>query len=363
MGSAAAFHLASRGLRVLALERHGLAHELGSSHGLTRIIRLAYFEHPAYVPLLRRSYVLWRDLQDRARERLLHVTGGLDVGREGSEIVAGSLRSCEIHGLTHQVLTSRELSRRFPAWRLPESAVAVLQPDAGFLIPERCIQVHAEAAVGLGAEVHEHEAALEWTPAVGGVRVRTTLATYEAEQLVISAGPWVGKLVPELAPLLFPERQVLGWFATRHAALFAPTRFPVFMLDVAEGQFYGFPVHGVAGFKIGKWHHLRERIDPDVMDRDTHPSDEAILREAVARYLPGANGPLLRSKPCIFTNTPDEHFIIDRHPVYSQVLVVSPCSGHGFKFCSVVGEIVADLVESGRTAHDISLFRVSRFRA
>jgi sarcosine oxidase len=361
MGSAAACHLARRGLRVLALERRNVVHDFGSSHGLTRIIRLAYFEHPSYVPLLQRAYELWRDLEDRTRRQLLFITGGLDVGWEGSGVFDGALRSCRDHSLAHEVLSDRELTRRFPGWDVPERTLAVFQPDGGFLLAEECVDSHAGLAVALGAEVREDEPVLDWDATPVGVRVRTPAGTYEAGQLVVAAGAWCGALVPELRAHLTPERQVFCWFATKQPKHFDPAHFPVFILDDPSGHYYGFPAHQVPGFKIGRFHHRYEAVDPDLMDRETNPEDEAVLRAVVKQYFPNANGPLLRAGTCLFTNTPDEHFIIDRHPVYSQVLLVSPCSGHGFKFCSVVGEIVADLVERGATPHDISLFRLSRF--
>jgi sarcosine oxidase len=363
MGSAATCHLAARGLRVLALERFSLAHEMGSSHGLTRIIRLAYFEHPAYVPLLRRAFELWRRLQEEAGEPLLHVTGALDVGWEGSEVFEGSRRSCLEHGLAHEVLDARALATRLPAWRVPTHTVAVFQPDGGFLEPERAILAYGGHAGALGADLRTHERVLEWQVAGGTVRVRTDKGAYEGGQLVLTAGAWMGSLATALSSCLAPERQVLGWFDTAEPDLFGPERFPVFVLDAEEGRFYGFPRFGVPGFKIGKYHHRGERIDPDAMDRVCRAEDEAVLRAAVSRYFPTANGRLLRSAACMFTNTPDGHFIIDRDPSSPEVLLVSPCSGHGFKFASVIGEIVADLVARGATAHDISLFRLGRFSA
>ena len=361
MGSAAAFHLAARGLRVLALERHSPGHGYGSSHGLSRIIRLAYFEHPAYVPLLRRAFALWRELEVGLDEPLLHVTGSLDVGAEGSDVFDGSRRSCLEHGLPHETLDSRALAHRFPGWRPAPDMMAVLQPDGGFLTPERCIATHAARAAALGATIREHEAVLEWKAGGGTVTVRTDRGTYEAGQLVLAAGPWMGSLVPALRARLAVERQVVGWFEISEPALFAPSAFPVFVLDAEDGRYYGFPEYGAPGFKIGKYHHRHERVDPDTMDRLCRPEDEATLRAAVSRHFPSANGALRASSTCLFTNTPDEHFIVDRAPGAPEVLLVSPCSGHGFKFCSVIGEICADLVTRDATAHDISLFRLARF--
>jgi sarcosine oxidase len=363
MGSAAACHLASRGLRVLALERFAIGHARGSSHGLTRIIRLAYFEHPSYVPLLRRAFELWRELEANLDRPLLHVTGALDVGWNGSDVFEGSRRSCETHGLRHELLDAAALARRFPAWRAAHNAAAVFQPDGGFLVPERCIEAHVARAVAHGATVHAEERILEWRAGGGKVQVRTDKGRYDAGQLVLAAGPWMPSIAPSLAGALTTERQVVGWFETNRPEIFAPGAFPVFVLDADEGRFYGFPETRTPGFKIGKYHHRGERIDPETMDRECRAEDERALREAVARYFPDANGPLLRSDACIFTNTPDEHFLIDRDPSNPEVLLVSPCSGHGFKFCSVVGEIVADLVQRGATRHDISLFRRSRLES
>lgn len=361
MGSAVAAHCAARGQRVLALEQHTIGHDLGSSHGLTRIIRLAYFEHPSYVPLLRRAFTLWRELEQGLDEPLLHVTGALDVGWAGSEVFEGSLRSCREHALSHEVLDAAALAARFPGWRPAANAMAVLQSDGGFLTPERCIAAHVQLARVHGATVREHAPVLRWRAGQGQVQVETAEGTHEAGQLVLTAGAWMGDLAPSLQPLLMPERQVLGWFGITDRAAFAPEAFPVFVLDADEGRYYGFPEYGVPGFKIGRYHHHAERVHPDTMSRVCTPEDEAALRSAVARYFPAANGALQRTAACLFTNTPDEHFIIDRAPGAPEVLLVSPCSGHGFKFCSVIGEACADLVVHGRTDHDIALFRLDRF--
>jgi sarcosine oxidase len=360
MGSAVAAHCASRGQRVLALERHGIGHAFGSSHGLTRIIRLAYFEDPRYVPLLHRAFALWRTLEAGLEAPLLQVTGALDVGWAGSPIFEGSLRSCREHALTHEVLDAAALSSRFPGWRPADHAMAVFQPEGGFLAPERCIHAHVQVARRHGAVVREHAQVLGWTATDGTVRVETTTGCHEAGQLVLTAGAWMGALAPVLQPRLTPERQVVGWFGISDRPAFTPERFPVFVLEADEGCYYGFPEHGGEGFKIGRYHHLGEVVDPDAMDRACSPVDEAALRQAVARYFPGANGALRAASTCLFTNTADGHFIIDRAPNAPEVLLVSPCSGHGFKFSSVIGEICADLVVDGATRHDISLFRLDR---
>lgn len=361
MGSAALCHLAARGKRVLGLERFEPGHAQGSSHGLTRIIRLAYFEHPSYVPLLRRAFALWRVLEQGMSEPLLHVTGGLDVGPVGGFVFDGSLRSCLEHDLPHEILDAPALARRFGAWRPAADAMAVFQPDAGFLTPERCIAAHLACAQRAGATMRTNEQVLAVESAPGGVRVRTTLGVYEAGQVVLTAGPWMGDLAPALQHRVTPERQVLGWFGIDDPPAFTPSAFPVFVLEADEGAFYGFPEYQVPGFKLGKYHHRFEAVHPDRVPRGITAEDEAALRLASARYFPSANGKLESATTCIFTNTPDEHFVIDRSPEIPEVLLVSACSGHGFKFCSVIGEICADLVSADRTSHDIALFRLSRF--
>jgi sarcosine oxidase len=361
MGSAIAYHLARRGLSVIALEQFAAAHDRGSSHGLSRIIRLAYFEHPSYVPLLRRAFTLWRELEEAAGETVLHVTGAIDAGPAGSRVVEGSLESCRVHGLRHDLLSGAELNARFPGYRVPDEYRAVFQPDGGFLEPERCIRAHVRLAGGMGARVDEGAKVRSWRQERGGIVVELDGDVIRARQIVISAGAWMSQLVPSLAPLLRPERQVVGWFETLEHRAFDPDQFPVFVLTTADGIFYGFPEFGVPGFKIGKYHHRAEAVDPDAVRREVGERDEAVLRDCIRDCFPAADGPLLKSSTCIFTNTPDEHFIIDRLPDVPEAIVVSACSGHGFKFCSVIGEIVSDLVSDGSTKHDLSLFRLDRF--
>jgi sarcosine oxidase len=358
LGSAALYHLARRGRSVLGLERFDVPNELGSSHGITRIIRLAYYEHPSYVPLLRRSYELWRELETAAGEQLLHITGSLDAGPPGSFVFEGSRRSCEEHGLEHEVIDAAEVARRFPAYRLPAETLALFQPDGGFLLPERCIVAHVELAQALGAVVQARERVLEWEPTDDGVRVTTDRGVYEAERLVLTAGAWLGELagLPVVA-----ERQVLAWLQPLRPELFAPGRFPVFNLMVEEGRYYGFPVFGIPGFKFGRYHHLEEHGDPDVLDREPRREDEEVLRAFASRYFPDGAGPTLTLKACLFENTPDEHFLLGPHPEHDQVVVAGGGSGHGFKFASVIGEIAAELALGEAPRLDIGLLEPQRF--
>jgi sarcosine oxidase len=361
MGSATCWQLARRGKRVLGLERFDIPHAMGSSHGINRIIRLAYFEHPSYVPLLRRAYELWRELEYASGERLLFVTGGVDAGLETSRIVQGSLASCREHGLPHETLTATELAARHPGWRLPSDYVAIVQPDAGFVASERAIVAHAALAMTAGADIRAREAILGWEiGGSGAVVVQTERGAYEAEKLVLSTGAWIGDHVPALARKAVPERQALGWFRPLVPEYFRLGRFPVGLVE-GEGMIpYVFPEWGAPGFKIGAYHHRFETGHADDLSREPDAEDEALLRKAIRAFYPDADGPVLSLRCCLFTNTPDEHFVIDTLPGAPQVVVASPCSGHGYKFSSVIGEVLADFASGRAPRFDLSLFRLDR---
>lgn len=358
MGSAACFHLARRGKRVLGLERFDIPHALGSSHGVNRIIRLAYAEGAFYVPLLVRAYELWRELQEGAGRQLLWTTGYVDIG---AELVDVSLESCRLHDLRHELVDGRELGRRHPGFRLPHDLPALLQPDGGFLLAEDCVVEHVLQAQALGADIRAREAMLGWESGEGGVRIETERGSYAADRLVVAAGAWAsvaGRLDPDLA---VAERNALAWFQPLAPELFGLDRFPCFGLAVEEGIFYGFPQFGVPGVKVGRLHHRHERVDPDSFDREPNAADETLLRSFVERYLPEGAGPTMALKTCLFENSPDEHFVIDVHPNDENVVVAAGFSGHGFKFASVVGEILADLVLEGTSRHEIGFMRLARF--
>jgi sarcosine oxidase len=359
MGSAALYHLARRGARVLGLERFDLLHERGSSHGLTRIIRLAYFEHPDYVPLLRRAYELWRELEREAGEQLLHITG---IVEGGDKILDGVLRSCAEHELVHEVLDGAEVSRRFPAFRLPTGLDVVHQPDGGFVVPERCIVAHVEGALARGAVLRARERMLDWDVTESGVRVTTERGTVEAERLVLTAGAWSEDAARLPAGSVEAVRQSLAWLQPTRPELFTPQRMPVFNLILDDEHYYGFPAYGIPGVKLGRYERDGENGDPDAISREPTLADEVPLRAFAKQYLPDGAGPTVALKTCLFELSPDEHFLIDRHPDAAAAVVGAGFSGHGYKFCSVVGEILADLALDGATRHDIGLFRLDRFR-
>jgi sarcosine oxidase len=360
MGSAALRELAARGQRVLGIERFSPGHDRGSSHGITRLIRLGYFEHPSYVPLLRRAYELWRALERASGRKLLHVTGIAEMGPPDGMLIRGTLATANLHSLPHELFTAAELMRRVPAFRLPPHYVGVMQPDGGFLEAEASIHALLALAKDAGAEIRtgEHVHAIE--PRADGVRIVSDRGSVDAGAAIIAAGPWLKSLLPDLPAPLRVTRQVMGWFTPAQPELVAPGRFPVFLLESEHGIHYGFPPFGDVQVKVAKHHHRDQTVDPDTYDRVVSAGDEHLIRAAIAEHLPAANGALAAAQTCLYTMMPDGDFLIDRVPDRPQVIIISPCSGHGFKFAPVIGEILADLAINGTTAHDISRFRLAR---
>lgn len=361
MGSAAAYHLAARGQDVLGIERFDIPHTQGSSHGITRIIRVPLFEDSGYVPLVQRSLELWTELEEAYGRQLLYRTGTVDFGPPDSEVVNGSKRSCAAYDLDHTILTGEELTARPGAYHVPAGYEAVYQPDGGFLHSDQCIVAHVEGAHEHGATIRAREEVTDWSAGESGVRVSTDRGEYAADTLVVTAGAWTGRLCPAVGEYLTPERNVLGWFQPTDPAQFDREHFPVFVADVPEGNFYGFPTFEVPGFKFGKHHHRGETGCPEELDREPTREDEATLRSFADRYMPAGTGPTMRLSACMYTNTPDRDFILDVHPDHPNVVLGAGFSGHGFKFAAVVGEVLADLATAGRTDHPTEMFELSRF--
>ncbi|MET0599003.1 MAG: N-methyl-L-tryptophan oxidase [Mesorhizobium sp.] len=366
MGSAALFHLTRRGLgtgdrRVIGLEQFEPGHDRGSSHGESRAIRLGYSEHPSYVPLLRRAFRNWRALEKLSETAFLTTTGILEAGKPGSRMVAGSLEACLLHHLPHERLDAAEVNRRFPAFALPDGYSAVWQSEGGFLQPEVADQAHRALAAAAGAEIATRARVLAIEPERDAVILRLADRQIAARRLVIAAGPWSADLLPQLRPVLALKRQVLCWYRPRNPAKFALGALPVFMVDGEDDILYGFPDFRGSGFKCAS--HLGSRVlaQADDARQDAGPEDERRTRRFLQTYLPEAAGPLLAMKTCIYTMTPDENFILDLLPEDPRIVVASPCSGHGYKFASVIGEVAADLALDGATAHDIGRFSIARF--
>jgi sarcosine oxidase len=361
MGSAALYQLARRGVRVAGVERLVPGHDQGSSHGESRIIRLGYFEHPSYVPLLRRTYALWRELEAALGTKLLHITGIAEIGPPRGEVVTGTLAASRLHGLPHEVMDAADTMRRFPAFKIPPDYAGVFQPDGGFIAVEPAIAAMLSQAQADGAETRTSTAVLSIDQHAGGVRVQTHHGDIDARTAIVATGPWVKKLLPDLPAPLRVTRQVMAWFEPLDPAPFAGGRFPVFLLESRHGVHYGFPPFVGGTVKVAKHHHGDETVDPDHFNRAVSDADQALIRAALADHVPAANGPLAAAQTCLYTVMPDHDFLIDRPPGEPNVIVASPCSGHGFKLAPVIGEILADLALDGGTGHDISRFRIGRF--
>lgn len=375
MGSAAAAHVARRGRRVLGIEQFALGHARGSSHGRSRMIRTAYYEHPDYVPLLRRAYELWRQTEAAAGRPLLHVTGGVYIGPPDSEAVNGAARSAAEHRLDHETLDRAALAARFPRFAVPDDHRALFEPLAGYLVPEDAIEAHLHLARRAGADLHEHERVLSYRADGARVRIRTDRAEYEADRVIFACGAWATRVVRDLGVEVRATRQVLGWVTPTNPEPFAPGACPVWAIDcprgdsrrgVRAGLYYGFPLDAGAsgtdgrGFKIAR-HAIGAETDPDTNDFSPRPDDEADFRPALRAFMPDADGPLAQMRICMYENSPDGHFIVDRHPRTPNVLVACGFSGHGFKFASVIGEVLADLAIDGATRHPVGFLGLSRF--
>jgi sarcosine oxidase len=364
MGSAAACRLAERGLRVLGIDQFAPVHNQGSSHGGSRITRQAYFEDPAYVPLLLRTFELWPRIEADTGRHILHLTGGVMVGKSDSRTVAGAQASARQWNLDHELLGATALRERFPTLDPAEDDVALYESKAGFVVPEASVAAHLQLAARAGADLHYEEPVLRWEATDTGVRVYTGHNVYTADRLAVCPGAWAPELLAELRIPFTVERQIQYWFQPDgDISRFGEDRHPIYIWEADGGrQFYGFPTHGdpardvkVAFFRGGK------TCTPQTIDRSVYSEEVDAMAGFIRPRIPDLPGTFLRAATCMYTSTPDEHFVIANHPSVANTVVACGFSGHGFKFVPVVGEIVADLVIDGRTRHPIDLFDPSRF--
>jgi len=358
MGSSACMHLAQRGAKVLGLEQFDIPNSLGSSHGYSRMIRMAYYEHPDYVPLLRRSYELWDELENRSGQKLLYRTGGIYMGPPHGEVVGGAKKAVQEHKLEHELLDRTTIARRFPQFSLPDGFEGVWEPHAGFLLPEKVIAVQAEQALRAGAQLHGREKVLDWREGW----VATDKGEYRAKKILFCGGAWSGKLLKDLGIELVVTRQPLGWVWPARPELFELGKFGVWGIEPPDGSLsYGFPMMpDNPGLKIAR-HGRGPLTDPDRISREATSADEQEIQTVVNRHLPDGRGPTLAIRICMYTNSPDGHFIIDHLPGHRDVTIACGFSGHGFKFASVVGEILADLVLDGQTKLPAQFLGLKRF--
>lgn len=362
MGSAAAHHLAARGQRVLGVERFHAAHDRGSSHGRSRITRQAYAEHPAYVPLMRRAYELWGKLERDSGRRLLTLTGGIMLGTPESALISGARLSAGRWDLPHEVLESAEARRRFPTLTPADGELGVYEHEAGFVRPEAAVLAQTELAARAGADLHYDEPVTGWESGRSGVHVTTGRGTYAADRMVLCAGPWSPELLADLGVSLVVERQVMHWFEPHGGvASFQPDTHPVFLWEVdAASLFYGFPAQdGESTVKVA-FYHRPGVTTPDRIDRSVTDAEIADMADHLEGRVPSLPGRHVESATCMYTMTPDHNFVVGAHPAHPRVVVGAGFSGHGFKFVPLIGEVLADLVVDGSTAHDIALFDPAR---
>jgi sarcosine oxidase len=362
MGSHAAMTLAARGARVLGIERFWPAHDRGSHHGDSRIIRLGYFEDPCYVPLLQRAYAAWQEIEKRSGAELLNITGVLQIGRPEGQLVNGVLASCRLHHLAHELLGPKQMAARFPAFQMDADEVAVLEPRGGYLDPERAVLTALRLAGAGGAQLRFGEQVTAIEPASGGVRVRSATGETWAKRVIIATGAYIAGLVPSLRDIARPIRTVVGWFPSCNGQSTALGRMPVFLRQEDDGSFFGFPAIGRDGVKIGKHGHFGERIDPEMPNPPVNERDRSYVEDFARRRLPAVTAKGHKFATCRYTNLPGDDFLVDFLPGHPEIVVASPCSGHGFKFASVLGEILADLALDGATAMPIAPFSFAALR-
>jgi sarcosine oxidase len=359
MGSMAAWTLASRGCRVIGFDRFRPPHGNGSHAGLSRIIREAYYEQPYYIPIVQRAFELWAELEQASGARIYQRTGGLMLGEATSAIAGGAQRNASFHGVPCEVLSALEVQARFPQFRIPDHHIGVFEERAGTLAPERAVEAALGQAQRAGADLRFDEPVESWSSG-NGITLRTANGEYHADRVILAGGAWMAAGLAGIETPLAVARQIQFWFEpSAGRAAFHPSRFPVFLWQWTEGHsIYGFPDQG-EGFKVAI-HHEGPSFDPNTVDRTVQPGEEAALVEILGQLLPGGVGPVLRTAVCLYTNTRDEDFILDFHPEDRRVILASPCSGHGFKFATAIGEIVADLATTGTSRFDLSPFRADR---
>lgn len=358
MGSAVALELARRGVRVVGFDAESIPNTRSSHHGGTRAIRLAYAEHPDYVPLLRRAFDRWLSLQEMLGETVVDLVGGLYMGDPKGPFVSGVRRAVTEHGLAHEHLGPDELARRFPQIRCPDGTEAILERQAGSLRCERIVTGHARLASSAGAELHGHVSVRGWKPAgpenAGGMEIETDRGTWHAGRIVVTAGPWSSHLLAELDLPLTVTRQVSGWFVPARSARFSSRSLPVWGIETGHGELeYGFPSTSERpGVKYAR-HAIGRPVDPDSVERAVSPAERDALIAAADARLDGGVVSALSVQSCLYTNTPDGHPIVGIHPADRRVVFAAGFSGHGFKFASVLGTAIADLVTQDATREPI----------
>lgn len=359
MGSAALYHLARRGQRVLGIEQFHVAHDLGSAHGQTRIIRRAYFEHPDYVPLLNHAFQLWKELEQQTHRSLIEPVGLILIGPPHGEVITGVRRAASQYDLDIRTIEPSRFARQFPQLVLPPGTDVLNEPAGGFLRVEDCVRAHVEAATQAGAELVTGASVTGWSRDRSNLRVTTNRAEYLARKLVICGGAWAGKLLADLHLPLTVERKVQLWFDLADAT--AARELPVFAYDFGDRFFYGFPSLDGRSMKMAEHVAATSVSDPSTIDRNVHDEDTAPVQRFAQQHVRCAGTNVVEHSVCMYTMTPDRHFIIDRHPTDENITFAAGFSGHGFKFAPIVGAVLADLALDGRTSAPVDFLSARRF--
>lgn len=364
MGTAAAYYRAKEGAKVLVLDKYDIPNTMGSHHGMTRMLRLNYGNGSSYVPIAKEALDLWHALEEETGKHLFEETGCITVGPPESEFVATSIDSAKVNDIPYELLDSEALMARWNGLNIPDHYIGCFDPRAGYLFSEECLTTYKEAAVSLGAAVHENEGVNTFeTGADGIITVTTDKGVYQAEKAIVTAGPWLKKLMPDIGLNIQTMRKTISWFKPKYEKIY-DGHFPCFIFDTeSDGHYYGFPDFLNHGVKLGRMDD-DQPCDPDTVNREygALPEDEGDVRSFLNKYMTKAEGDLLDGKVCMFSNTPDDDFIIDVHPEYSNIVFAGGFSGHGFKFASVIGAILSELSEHGTTQRDIDFLRLKRFK-
>ena len=361
VGTAAAYHLATRGHKVVALDPHPPGHDKGSSHGDTRIIRLVYFEHPDYVPLLKRAFTLWQELDDRSDTALFTQTGILQSGPREGKVIAGMRQAAETYGLLIEPLTATDVANTYPGFHLRDGDEALFDPNGGILAVEDCVRSHADFATAAGASINVGERAMQWQEKDGQVQVVTEAGNYTADRLIVSPGAWAPGLLPATRRYIHLLRKSLFWFDASDDTYDLNRGSPVFLFEHGPHAFYGFPVIDDKGIKVADHQNGLPLAVPEQLDRHVDPDELEAASLFLRNHLPRAGHQLNHHTTCMYTMSDDGHFIVDRYPGTDHVYFAAGLSGHGFKFATILGEVLADLAIDGRTEHPIDFLSISRF--
>lgn len=362
MGMSAGYYLAKQGIKTLLIDAFDPPHSMGSHHGDTRIIRHAYGEGRGYVPLALRAQTLWNELQQETKETIFKQTGVLGIGPEGSTFIDEAKAGADRYSLPLEIFQADDIHQRWPGIAVPENFVACYEPTSGVLFSENCVRAFRRLALAHGASILVDTPVQDIDILKDTVRIHTYNGSYTSDKLIISTGAWNRKMLAKvhLNLPLQPTRQTVGWFECEEA-LYKYGKFPAFYAETGTARFYGFPSFDGCGLKLGH-HDYGQSIDPDHMNREfgIYAKDEGVIRRFLETYMPQAAGKLKQGRVCMYTKTPDDHFIVDLHPNYPHVAIAAGFSGHGFKFSSVIGEILTQLAINGKAEHDISLFSITR---